>query len=85
MCGEVPCGKGRGSFVLALVDCFLADPVVRGDRHPIFCVNTKPIGDSVDVVEVANHLNGDGNFFVSKARLMQSINVSGAHGSGSFG
>ena len=50
-------------------------PLVAGGRHPGFGFHAQAVGDSIDVVEVANHLRGEAHLFVAKSVLPQSLNI----------
>ena len=50
---------------------FVAFPIVDGLGHPCFGCDTESVGDSVDVIEIANDLDGDAELFVCPAELFQ--------------
>jgi hypothetical protein len=64
---------------LLVVVSFATVPFVARQRHPFVGIDTQSIRDAVDVVEVADHLRGDGDLVVVESVGMQSFHVGLLH------
>ncbi len=59
---------------------FLRQPLVfRDPRHPIFGPHIQTVGNTVDVTEVADHLDGDRDLTVAQPQIFQAINIGSIH------
>lgn len=61
---------------------FAGKPLVARERHPVFGIDSEAVGDAVDVIEVADHLGGDGDLVVVETVCVQSLDVGFLHRSG---
>lgn len=57
-------------------------PLGRREFHPRLGINTQPLGDPVDVIEVADDLNAEGDLFVGETMLDEPIEVRFLHRAG---
>jgi len=59
----------------------VAPPLFGGNVHPRFVIDAQALGDTRDVIEIADDLSGDGDLFVRKPALSQSLDIALVHGS----
>lgn len=53
----------------------MIDPLLVVHRHPFFQANIQAIGDSIDIVEIADGLRGNGDLMVVKAVRLKRFDV----------
>lgn len=60
---------------LFVVGRFVSKPLVARQCHPVFRIDSQTVGDTVDVVEVADDLRCDGDLVVVESVLAERGNV----------
>lgn len=73
-------GESLGPLVLKRLPIrFVVQPFVFIGRHPVFQIDMKTLGDSIDIVEIADHLDGDGQLMVIKTMLLERLDILSGH------
>ena len=63
------------NFTSLVATGFVGKPLVAWESHPVFRIDSQSVSDSVDVVEVADHLRGDCDLVVVEALRAQIVDI----------
>jgi len=67
--------RKTSNFTSLVAAGFVSKPLVAWESHPVFRIDSQSVSDSVDVVEVADHLCGDGDLVVVEALRAQIVDI----------
>jgi hypothetical protein len=67
--------RKTSNFTSLVAAGFVSEPLVAWESHPVFRIDSQSVSDSVDVVEVADHLCGDGDLVVVEALRAQIVDI----------
>ena len=60
-------------------------PLGRSGLHPVFGIDSQTLGDPVDVIEIADDLDRDGDLFIGETLLTKQIEILFGHRAGTQG